>query len=146
MDLFVSALSRPPMSGSEPPSSEAISDPGECSNEIAALQILLDDHSKSIATAAQSDAVDAEENPLRDAEMRFQAALSALMSDQDARDLARENGVRFQKRYRLTNKQMISLALVAIHTGEATLHREMRDLKRLSDPSAVVGSCCCSCP
>ena len=97
-------------------------------------------------TPADAAVVDAELSTFEDSELRFQSALSALMQDKDARDLARIDGVRFQKRYRLTNKQMISLALVAIHTGEATLHRELRDLTRLNDDSAVIGSCCCSCP
>ncbi len=118
--------------------------PEEIRADAMALQNLVDDIRRAASEQVQ---VDLERSVLDDREIRFQAALCALMQDKDARDFARANGPLFQKRYQLNDKQMIALALVAIHTGEATLHRELRDMQiQKSNPDAPVGSCCCSCP
>jgi hypothetical protein len=109
-----------------------------------ALRQLVEDESQG---QFNQDEVDGETSALADKELRFQAALSALMMDKGVRDFARADGPRFQRRYGLTDKQMIALALVAIHTGEATLHRELADMQiHKTSPDAPVGSCCCSCP
>ena len=120
---------------------------------------------KSLPPDSQLEALDP--NPDQTS-LNIQLALTRLVNSPEEQNLARTDGVAFQRKYNLNNDQMWTLCRIALEVGfyqdTNDLHEYLRlfngmddELKYLSPDAAealdlqgpesgIVGSCSCCCP